>query len=475
VLKIWDHCVDCWLNRGEMSGVLDWLLDEHHGLIENNKFLDKSYQYLDDDVLLNQLLKQHLQMEFAYSVLTTELAYELKHQMSLHSSYQSKEQFKKKLEKALLLAQLLKSLYELYLVVPCDAQSLTNDILIYKSLLEGLGVDSPRLDNEKRQKVSAVSRIVRNTTSSTNWSRLFAIRLKRVFDTISPLIKSFESYQKAISFLDKVADPVISYLSWVFYLPRLLINVSLLLKHLIPGFWMDEHERKLHWQIRLRAQWSRRWFELCNDFVWMSVGLVNCFLLTGIFAASGVYLTVVLYTFDVILALIKFSLETSKYNQLLSECDEKIVHLQSQEQIKDNAALMRLESYRHHLHIRIKYEKQKLLLSVATTFALLGAMVFALPLFYAIPVVPLIGASLVVIICLTSYWIGRRIEKSKPEELPTSVKKLTLNDNVSTTKAQLDRFGMFSAIDENKGVLKRVKSENDIQRLKEAEKAFNLG
>ena len=407
-------------------------------------------------------------MDFAYSVLCQEIAYDLKYQKSLQVSFDSKEHFKKKLEKALYLANLLKTLNELYLAVPCDAEKLSKDIVVYQYLLKELGVDSPTLAQKRRQQFPAITRIIRNTTSNTNWSRLFVIRVKRLFDTVSPLIKSFQAYQKAIEIVDGFADPVIRYLAWVFYVPRFSINTFLILKHVVPGFWMDEHEKKLSWSTRLSAQWSRRWFEWCNDFVWMNVGLINCFWLTGVLAPFAAYLTVALYSFDMALSIIRYRIEISKYGKLLDECNDKIASYKAEKKTDDLTALARLESYRNHLIKRISYEKQKLALSIITTSALLIAMLFAMPMFYSIPIIPMIGATLVVAICLTSFIIGKVIDAKKPDTSIQLMKKSEL-DTQEKPAIKHNEFVFFSNQNKLSQELRRVKSESELNRITNAQ------
>lgn len=68
-----------------------------------------------------------------------------------------------------------------------------------------------------------------------------------------------------------------SYISWMLYFARFLINFSLVLKHTIPcTLWMSEQEidavKKQGLLDRFIEQLNARKFELANDFIW---GLVN--------------------------------------------------------------------------------------------------------------------------------------------------------------------------------------------------------
>lgn len=79
--------------------------------------------------------------------------------------------------------------------------------------------------------IKSKSSYVREITGSSNWYRLFIIRLKRIFEALVPVIKTMmntelsKQYADAIKHMTKYSGTLLSILSWAFYLPRLGVNL----------------------------------------------------------------------------------------------------------------------------------------------------------------------------------------------------------------------------------------------------------
>lgn len=294
------------------------------------------------------------------------------------------------------------------------------------------GIESPKWKHhfELNSQIEHLNlrQLIRKTTAQTNWYRLYLIRLKRVFVSLMPLIKSI-LYQKVIQELE-LLNPFISYLAWLFYVPRLLANLTTLFFHTVPGNWMSEEELQVPWKARAWMCWSRLWFELLNDAVWCAVGLMCCFVLTG---SSALALTVGLYFFDLILAVINAYISIQHHQILKAEVDFKIQDLQALQselqthQSFENQAILRdelelLAEYKQHLDEWMLYEQLKLNLSVQVTTALSVAMTIALiPTLFTLTAAlavfcPVVSALAVVIICSVQYYRSRAIEKFKPPQ-----------------------------------------------------------
>ncbi len=142
-----------------------------------------------------------------------------------------------------------------------------------------------------------VDSVIRFVTSETNWYRLFMIRVKRLFTNIMPLIKSF-NYQWFVYQINRI-NPILSYVAWLFYVPRLTADLYSLFIHSIPGFWMGQEEQSIGFAARLSMHWERLWFEILNDAVWLAVGVACCFFLS---AGGSILLTAALYFFDAAMA-----------------------------------------------------------------------------------------------------------------------------------------------------------------------------
>lgn len=319
----------------------------------------------------------------------------------------------------------LKYIYSYLLLVPSKKFEIDAHLHLLRQLRmakPGSPIDIQRiiLNFEKSSK-ETFTRSFRLKFIEVNWWRLFLIRLKRTVDASIPFIKSNEILN-CLKQLEKI-NPAINYLAWLFYLPRLLFNLNLLLVH---TFWpRTDEESELGTSLRFKMQWQRRWFEILNDLVWTAVGLINCFLLTS---TPAMGLTVALYSFDTIMAICKWQIEMKKINRIEKAIREKIKQLNeakkgSEVNLTDCEEIAKqiseLEAFSTELKAQSHFQNQKLLLSVATTSALfisMGISLFAL--LFTIPPLAMVGASLVVLtVFLAKFIIDPMINKQKPDDI----------------------------------------------------------
>jgi len=343
---------------------------------------------------------RHSLLTLEYSVLCTQLMHDYQQGMD-------EEHFTNHLVCALMMAEYLTYLYRFYLNVPREVERLQTEQKVYRSLLEKRGYVFSALDFVEIE-ADSFSQRVRSLTIMFNVPRLFSGRIKRVLEMSAPFVRHMDTYSHFIKDLNKVAKPFFGYMAWIFFLPRLLVNLFLLLKHLIPGsWWMDEKEIKLGWLYRLQAQLQRRWFELANDSVWLVAGLLACFVWTGPLAVIGVYINAVLYVYDVGTAAVRAAIEINRLKKLAEEY-ELMYHNANEDDRKQIA------NFQKHLARRIAYEQKKLLLSVINTSVLAIAIMTTLPFAAVNPLIPLIGAVALVLITILAFAALKWLESQKP-------------------------------------------------------------
>ncbi len=298
-------------------------------------------------------------------------------------------------------ARTLKKIQLHYLSSPHKAADYDKEIALYRNFLKDNGVDDVLCSSPSRS--AALSDTIRTITAQTNWPRLFIVRVKRVFDISALLAHNARAFRHFTELFNSIAAPIFAWLAWVFYLPRLVTNLMIMARHVIPNPWMDQQERDMEWTLRFKLQLQQLWFELANDLVWAAVGLVNCFILVGHLTPAAAYLTVVLYSYDVMLALIRSYVERKAFKayETMLQDDDSLA-----EPIKKEMLLKLKEKY--------QYERRRLGISIATTAGLFAAMGLTIPAFAAItPIIPLVGVSLVLAICMISYGLGNYFEKYK--------------------------------------------------------------
>lgn len=264
-----------------------------------------------------------------------------------------------------------------------------------------------------------VDSVIRFITAETNWYRLFMIRLKRLFTNIMPLIKSL-NYQWFVQEINLI-NPVLSYVAWLFYVPRLSADLYSLFIHTCPGPWMGEHEKAVPMIERLNLHWERLWFEILNDAVWLAVGLACCFFLSP---ANSILLTAGLYFFDAGMAYSNNYFSTRHHKKLLASLivQEKSLEETIKSYTEDTSAqqgvfdfsemkdeLASIQEYKEYVNLWIEYERQKLILSMfVTTMFSISMSIGALPTLFTLGAAltiacPIISAVIVVSVCLIQY------------------------------------------------------------------------
>lgn len=109
--------------------------------------------------------------------------------------------------------------------------------------------------------------------------------------------------------------PITGYMSWVLYYTRFGVNLLLVAKHTVPGWWMSDDEQKIPIWERFTTQLDLRKFTLLNDSVW-ATGNMACFLWLcgeGRPGYLGNVLTAVLLLMDVSLTIWRFVEESTQY------------------------------------------------------------------------------------------------------------------------------------------------------------------
>ena len=390
-------------------------------------------------VFFRQLVKNHHLLSFEYSVHCTQLAADLLRKAPSVVTEQIKT--------ALVMSELLEHLYRHYLNVPREVLRLRREQETYRQLLNLQGYTcagriSPSYGT------STTSKMIRDKTAETNWPRLLTLRLRRLLLLIAPVVVGCDGYRRVVEGVDQYVGPVVPYISWIFFGPRLITNLFLTAKHLFPGAWMGERERSLDWQTRLGAQMERRWFELGNDSAWFTAGLINCFVLIGVLAPVTLYVGVAMQAFDVFLASVRAGLEISRMKKL-EEKYECLLKMSSNDPIEHE----RIEGYLFHLRQRITHEKKRLYLSVLNNCVLLLAVTLFLPIFAFNPVIPLIGAVLAVLITILNFSAIKYLESTRPKD------KL---QKIATAETPLVKHGFFSTPTVSDSSLEKDEIYNDM-------------
>ena len=415
------------------------LFSEFPLLSEESRYwtFDEKIKNLGPD-FYSKFVSLHPVLNLEYSI----LCHQIRHNFS-HPQQVSHDQVIEQLTSALMIAQLLEYTALHYLIVPREVVRLRRQQRVYMELLAEMAdyTFSTKLFNPDSPVDAGLSltQRIREHTAQINWYRLLITRSKRVLNFLDLVGTGSETYRNFIGFLDKYTNPFFAYLAWCFFIPRLSTNIFLIFKHTIPWPWMDDKEKSLHWLIRFEAQIKRRWFELGNDIVWVALGLANCFILTGALAPFSIYFTLFAFAFDVANSSLRTFIELDRLNNLQKYYAE--LYKQS-----DNEATRKsIKEYQHFLSNRINFEKLRLGLHLAGTIAIFLAMSLAIPALAINPVVPLIGAILLIIVWGATFTLTRTLEQYRPNdnvEKPSNVAQIGFFSRKNTMVQQTEELDL---------------------------------
>lgn len=166
--------------------------------------------------------------------------------------------------------------------------------------------------------ISLVLRAQSFHTQNNHW-RLGGTRLRREFIFLNNYMQN-STFSAAINAVDPYVRRGLSYVNWMFFIPRLTLNFSLLYHHLFNEKELNPLERAFPYGTRFRAHWTRFWFELIMDSYWILNGLTICFVLNGgVFSGPGLYLTLTVQTLDLLCSIIRAGIEL--YRLYCMKCD----------------------------------------------------------------------------------------------------------------------------------------------------------
>lgn len=392
----------------ELSFMQEELFLSNGTFIENIKKLGPNFY--------RKAIPWHMVLTLEYSFLGQQIRSNL-----LSRENGNREKVKRQLITALMLAEFLEHIYQNYLIVPREVARLSQQQKLYREILMELGGTLPAYKPSKVEVGLSVSQRVRTLTAEINMYRLLFTRSKRVLDLIDALNTGSETYRHFVKNIDKHLDPLLPHVAWIFYLPRLITNLFLLVKHTIPGPWMGEEEKSLGWFVRFGAQMQRRWFELGNDIAWVWLGCMNCFLLTGVLAATGAYLSVACFAFDVIMAVTRAYIELNR----LYELKKRYTLMSSQSTDPEE----RKEAKEHIdvINSRINFELLRLGTHIMTTSVLFFAMCCTIPAFSFPPALLLVSAICILVVSSINIALVPILNNKRAKDMieaPSGVAKL---------------------------------------------------
>lgn len=232
--------------------------------------------------------------------------------------------------------------------------------------------------------------------NSLNPSRFFVLRSWRSYKQLTVLLaqcKDFvDNYKDVIA---KYLGPLFSYLSWVFFIPRMLKNICTMIYTFVGGSPIFAHlqfpklESEYGWYRRFKLRMKAIGAEIANDIMWVVTGIINCFALAGSLPIIGVYIMVTAQAYDLFVMMVRNYVDRTTLNTLQSD----IIQLKAEKNLDDSNYFL------DNLKARLEFDRRVLLFALFNFALLLMCITLMTPVFASIsPLIPLIAGIVTVII-----------------------------------------------------------------------------
>lgn len=246
-------------------------------------------------------------------------------------------------------------------------------------------------------KPSTVAADVRKAHEQANPARFFILRSWRSINMHFVVI--FASCKIFIDVLNAARanglGTFISYLAWVFFIPRFVVNLLELLRVLfgsLPIFdGLSELEKEYGLWRRLKFCLKEIGFQLANDSMWLSAGIITCFALVGSLPIIGIYIMLAAQAYDLFIMLIRNYFERDILNTVQADLSN----------ISKDKELRYSPQFLDNLNYRIAFDEKVLLYAIFNFALLLMCVTLMTPGFASIsPFIPLIAGLVTVIAAL---------------------------------------------------------------------------
>ncbi len=311
-------------------------------------------------------------------------------------------------ETALVVAILLEQLYH-RLDEKSDLEQLRKEQGIFRKILSIRYPQFRRTASTHTSNRINFNEKIRSFTNHTNQPRKTFNRVWRMFDSVM-LLDELVVLREWIEPIELMINPLFIHLNWIFFIPRLTINMILLCKHVIANPWMSEQEYALPWLTRLHVHLmiNCRWIELVGDFVWCVGNLISCFLCFGAWESAEIFFTIGLQLFDLLFTCLRVAIEIHRLITLENEYKEGC----------KNSAISLDLGYFYALQKRIDYEKKVGYLAILNHALLFIAIMTLLPtITIMMPWAPIAGAIFSILTTLGHISAEKKLEEQAHDNI----------------------------------------------------------
>lgn len=344
-----------------------------------------------------ELMSYHTQLNLEYNVLCSKIACDLEANADIFI-------LRKQMRDALKTSELLEVIYQDYLDTPKEKDRLKRE---QRALLQWLYLDPN--EHDAPEKITYLEDWIRENTSYFNLPRVCLVRFRKLILALAPFIDSESLYNQTIQPVDHYVAIFLTNLACFYFLPRLLDNLAMIVKHTTKHETMTEEEKALGWRTRLHIQLCLRWVELTSDLLWLIDNIISMFIIVGPLLPIRIAYSMCMQLVDITMACIQKNIEIEALDQQRNEyikCrDEAFCDSDEYEQIV---------AFIEHFDRRIQYENTMLWIPIINSCILLLALILAIPTLA--PACSVVSGLIAISVTLGSYYVKKQLEEQKPTE-----------------------------------------------------------
>lgn len=302
-----------------------------------------------------------------------------------------------------------------------DFRCKTNALLRQRqNLMQALHQDYIPCDGE-RLSASCATRI-HSLYLWINKPRNIIIRTVRALQASESVFQSSRNFTRSLQSFNRIADPILAFAAWIFFIPRFLVNCATVCRHFLFTTLMDDKERVLSRRTHIFLI-RKNAITLMNDFIAIASSLVNCFIFIGKLSPIATYITAATFTFDIIVAIVLCIHACNRLKTLKSD------YHTHQEDAALNAAIDKT----------IAYKKRKCIIQIMTTVSIALFFVLTLPLLGLVPVIPFIAQCMLLMIVISNLIATKLNAKTNPKtHNPIYSPHRFFNQNTTQTQKKHD-------------------------------------
>src|SRR3990167_826835 len=280
-----------------------------------------------------------------------------------------------------------------------SAQMINAQITLEQILYEKTGVFNEDfyltlLDkvNKKKSSFSLEPYVLEYTGILNVGFRLFVLRANRILNYLVMVLGSYYTYVEGFrAFQSAGWSPFLSFLSWVYFLPRMYYIFC----RVLGAFFANGkslYAQSIGWFARLKLVLLEFWPTIFNDLMWCGNGILTCFFLAGIAVPFiGIYLVIATQVCDFLINLFNSRLDKNSSDRF--ENCFKAANLDDKSGECDST----LELLRY----RFEFERNRAFYTMINFTGLMVCAAFFMPAFLSIsPIIPLVASIIAVLITL---------------------------------------------------------------------------